>query len=143
MTTNRQGNGDDGTSAASQAHGRFQFTLRTLFAVTLVVALFCSAAATFSDMTLFLAITVLVWAVLAAIYWKVRASLAVALAHACGPVFGGVMVAVSAWRQSAWLYAWEVLVGVGLVASAIVSVHIACGHRLLVRAIRRHRPWGP
>jgi hypothetical protein len=128
--------------AASQDRGRFQFTLRTLFAVTFVVALFCSAAATFRDTMLFLAVSVLVWMVLAAIYWKVRASLAVAFAHACGPVLGGILVAVSAWRHSAWLYAWEVLLGVGLVASAIVSIQIAYGHRLLMRVMRRQcRPW--
>jgi hypothetical protein len=141
--TDGKANREDETLAASLGRGRFQFTLRTLFAVTLIVALFCSAVATFSETMLFLAIAVLVWAVLAAIYWKIRASSAVALAHACGPVFGGVMVVVSVWRHSAWLYAWEVLVGVGLAAGAIVSVHIAYGHRLLIRAIQRHRPWGP
>jgi hypothetical protein len=135
-------NRGDEPSTASQARNPFQFTLRTLMLVTFVVALFCSAATTFSDTMLFLAIAVLVWAVLAAIYWKAHVSLAVASAHACGPVFGGILVAASALRHSAWLCAWEVLVGVGLVASAIVSVHIACGHRLLVRAMRRHcRPW--
>jgi hypothetical protein len=122
---------------ASEGRGRFQFTLRTLFAVTFVVAVFCSAVATFSDTILFFVIAAIVWAVLAVVYWKVRASLAVVSAHACGPVLGGILVAGSAWRHSAWLSAWEVLVGVGFVASVIVSVHIACGHRLFVWAIRR------
>jgi hypothetical protein len=123
--------------AALQGRGRFQFTLRTLFAVTFVVAVFCSAVATFSDTMHFLAIAAIVWGVLAVVYWKARASLAVVSAHACGPVLGGILVAASAWRHSAWLSAWEVLVGVGLVASMIVSVHIACGHRLFVWVIRR------
>jgi uncharacterized membrane protein YciS (DUF1049 family) len=102
-----------------------------------VVALFCSAAATFEGTMLFLAGAVIAWAVMGAIYWKIHASRAAIFAHACGPVFGGIMLAVSAWRHSVWVHAWEVLLGVGLVASIIVSAHIAFGHRLLMWAIRR------
>ena len=77
---------NDGGNGSS-AREPFQFTLRTLFLVTLVVALFCSAAATFEGMARFLAVAAIAWAVVGAIYWKMRAAPAVVFAHICGPVY--------------------------------------------------------
>ena len=109
----------------------FQFTLRTLFLLTLVVALFCSAAATFEGMALFLAVTTIAWAVIAAIYWKMRTGPAVVFAHICGPVYAAIVVwAVSAGRTHVWLgqwkprNIWEVTIAVGLLASAVASLGI-------------------
>jgi hypothetical protein len=112
----------------------FQYTLCTLLLVTLVVALFCSAASTFNGMILFLAVTTIAWATIAAVYWKNRVSLVVAFAHACGPVYGVVMLAVSAYRHSLWVEAWETLLAVGLTAGIVASLGIGCTLRLWRRA---------
>jgi hypothetical protein len=109
----------------------FQFTLRTLFLLTLIVALFCSAAATFEGMALFLAVTALAWGVIGAIYWKMRTGPAVVFAHLCGPAYAAIVVwAVSAGRTHVWLGQWkprdiwEVTIAVGLLASAVASMGI-------------------
>ena len=137
----RRADRSDEPLADSQPSGRFQFTLRTLLLATFVVALFCSAAATFEGMGLFLAVTAIAWATIGAVYWKIRVPLVVTCAHACGPVFGGIMWAVSAWRHSIWAHVWEVLLGVGLAASVVVSVHLTCVLRFRRRAVRRFRSW--
>ena len=86
----------------------FQFTLRTLFLLTLIVALFCSATATFEGMVLFLAVTTIAWAAIAAIYWKMRTGPAVVFAHACGPAYAAIVVwAVSAGCTHVWLGQWS------------------------------------
>jgi hypothetical protein len=108
-----------------------QFTLRTLFLVTFVVALLCSAAATFDGMALFLAVAAIVWAVIGAIYCKTRAGWAVAFAHLCGPAYAAIVVwAFTAGRHHAWIGEWnprdirEVTIAVGLVASTVASVAV-------------------
>ena len=126
-------NGGDG----SLVRKPFQFTLRTLFLVTLVVALFCSAAATFEGIALFLAVAAIAWAVIGAVYWKMRTPLAVVFAHLCGPACAAIIVwAVSAGRIHVWVGEWnsqdiwQVTVAVGLLASTLVSIGIACTLRL-------------
>ena len=131
---------DSGRDRAPFVRKPFQFTLRTLFLVTLVVALFCSAAATFDGIALLLAIAAIAWAVIGAVYWKMRAALAVVFAHLCGPAYAAIVVwAVSAGRDHVWIGEWnvrdiwEVTIGVGFIASSLASVGMAF-------AIRRRRP---
>jgi hypothetical protein len=133
--TQKNDGGDDPSARAP-----FQFTLRTLFLVTLVVALFCSAAATFDGIALFLAVAAIAWAVVAAIHWKMRTSLAVVFAHLCGPAYAAIIVwAFSAGRDHVWLGEWnsrdiwEVTVAVGLLASSVASMGIVCALRLRSR----------
>jgi hypothetical protein len=105
---------------------RLQFTLRSLFLLTFVVALFCSAAVTFEGMVRLFAFAVLVWAIIGAAYWRTSAGWLAVSAHVCGPIVGAILWAVSAWRHSAWVHAWETLLGVGFLAGAIVSIAVAC-----------------
>ena len=119
----------------------FQFTLRTLFLVTLVVALFCSAAATFEGMALFLAVAAIAWAAIGAIYCKMRAGLAVAFIHLCGPAYAAIVVwAFSAGRDHVWIGQWnsrdiwEVTIAVGLLASTVASVGVVCTNRFWRKA---------
>ena len=126
---------NDGGNGSS-AREPFQFTLRTLFLVTLVVALFCSAAATFEGIARFLAVAAIAWAVVGAIHWKMRAARAVVFAHICGPVYAPILVwAVSVGRDHVWIGEWnsrdicEVTVAVGLLASSVASMGIAWWRR--------------
>jgi hypothetical protein len=124
--TNDAGCGNDAI-----ARKPFQFMLRTLFLLTFVVALLCSAAATFEGMALFLAIAAIVWAVVGAIDCKIRAGWAVAFAHLCGPAYAAIVVwAFTAGRHHAWVGEWnardirEVTIAVGLVASTVASMAV-------------------
>jgi hypothetical protein len=133
----RKNDGDDGIIARKP----FQFTLRTMFLVTLVVALFCSAAATFEGMALFLAVAAIAWAAIGAIYCKMRAGSAVAFIHLCGPAYAAIVVwAFSAGRDHVWLGQWkprdiwEVTIAVGLVASTVASVGVVCTNRFRRKA---------
>jgi hypothetical protein len=130
MRTDATGSGDD-----PFARKPFQFTLRTMFLVTFVVALCCSATTTFDGIMLFFAVSVIAWGVVGVVYWKIRAAAAVVFAHVCGPLLGAMAWVGSAWRGSAWVRAWETLLAVGCIAGAMVSVGIAL-------AIRRRRSRG-
>ncbi len=128
----KQTNGND-SDADPSARKPFQFTLRTLFLVTSVVALFCSAAATFEGIALLLAVATITWAVVGAVYWKMRTAPTVVFAHLCGPAYAAIIVwAFSAGRDHVWIGQWnsrdiwEVTVAVGLLASAMASIGIAC-----------------
>jgi len=78
-------------------------------------------------------VSVIVWGVVGAIYWKIRAASVVVFAHVCGPLLGAMAWAGSACRGSAWTRAWETLLAVGCIAGAILSVGIACTNRLQSR----------
>jgi hypothetical protein len=119
------GGGDDDRSARKP----FQFTLRTLFLLTLVVALFCSALATFDGELAILATGTIAWVPLAAVYWKKRVGRAVAFAHLCGPAYAAFVWALSASQGDFWDCAWKMTLGAGFTASAITSVGIACANR--------------
>jgi hypothetical protein len=112
----------------------FQFTLRTLFLVTFVVALFCSATTTFDGIMLFFAISVIVWGVIGAVYWKIRAAGVVVFAHGCGPMLGAMAWAGSAWRGSAWGRGWGNLLAVGCIAGVLASVGVVCVNRFWRKA---------
>jgi hypothetical protein len=105
---------------------RFQFSLRSLFLLTFVVALFCSAATTFEGMVRLFAFAVLAWTMIGVTYWRRRAGWLAISAHVCGPIVGAILWAGSVWRHSVWTQAWETLLGVGFVAGALVSVGIVC-----------------
>ena len=131
MQTDATGSGDD-----PFARRPFQFTLRTLLLLTLVVALFCSAAVTFGGIARFLAIATVAWAGVGAIYWKVRVALAAVLAHVFCPIYVAIVVGVSAWQEHVVensLDAWQPAFGIGFVVGSVISVGIACAIRFQQR----------
>jgi hypothetical protein len=101
---------------------RFQFSLRSLFLLTFVVALFCSASVTFEGITRLITF----WAILGVAYWRIRAGWFAIFALFCGPIVGAILWAGSVWRHSAWTQAWETLLGVGFFAGALVSIGVVC-----------------
>ena len=78
----------------------FQFTIRTLLVLTLVVAMFCSAAETFQGTSRLLAFAILAWAVAGPILWKIGATRDAVLVHLGAPI----LYAVAIWsdRGSDW-----------------------------------------
>jgi hypothetical protein len=140
MTSNSRNNMQTDTTGSGGdpfARKPFQFTLRTLFLVTFVVALFCSAMATFEGIAMLLAIAAIIWAVVGVIHCKLRTSLMIVFAHLCGPAYAALIVwAVMASRgQHIWIGAWnprdiwEVTIAVGLLASTVTSAGIAWANR--------------
>ena len=69
-------------------HRRFQFSLRSLFVLTFVVALFCSAATTFTGLTRTLVIAGLAWTIAGTLCLRLRVYRDIVVAsHLCGPYF--------------------------------------------------------
>ena len=120
---------DNGFRDEPSAREPFQFTLRTLFLLTLVVALFCSALATFDGELAFLAAGTIAWVPLAVVYWKKRVKRAVTFAHLCGPAYAAFVCALSAAQGDFWDCAWKLTLGAGFTASAVTSVGIAFANR--------------
>jgi hypothetical protein len=120
-----------------------QFAIFTLTLLTLIVAVFCSAAVIFEGVTLFPAIAVIAWTIIGAGYWKTRVTKTVTLAHVCAPLLAAIVVAVAcAGRHFLWEYPdwmWEVTVGIGFAAGTVVSVGIVFADHLreVISAVRR------
>jgi hypothetical protein len=69
-----------------------QFTIRTLFIITFIVALFCSATVTFQGQSRYYAIVILAWILLAGAYLSFRN-----LRSAIIPHILGLIVALMIW----------------------------------------------
>jgi hypothetical protein len=115
---------DTGSGEELSAGKPFQFTLRTLFLLTLAVALVCSAAVTFNGMTRILAFTVVLWAVVGVACWKMRRVRSTIVAYLGGPLYGVVLWIGSACRDSVWEHEWQSLLAVGFFVGAALSVVI-------------------
>jgi hypothetical protein len=107
---------------------RLQFSIRSLFVLTFVVALFCSAATTFSGASRLLAIMVLAWATAGAIFWRLHAAKEVLLTHGSGPLLGAIFCGLVIWSENFWCDAMATCPGVlaiYLFATTAVSVAYA------------------
>ena len=93
---------DGGSDAEPSVREPFQFTLRTLFLVTSVVALSCSALATFDGELAFLGVGTVPWVALAAVYWKKRVKRAIVFTHLCGPAYAAFVWAILASQGDFW-----------------------------------------
>ena len=120
------GNGSDDDPSVREP---FQFTLRTLFLLTSVVALSCSAAATFDGELAFLAVGTIPWVALAAVYWKKRVKRAIVFTHLCGPAYAAFVWTILASQGDFCGWAWKVILGAGFTASALASAGIASAIR--------------
>jgi hypothetical protein len=100
----------------------FQFTIRTLMLLTLVVALFCSAAVTFEGMSRILAFTVLLWLLSGGLCWKMRAAASTIIAHLIGPAYGLALWIGSACKGSVWAGEGATFLALGFFASAGLSI---------------------
>ena len=103
-------------------HRPFQFTIRTLMLLTLVVALFCSAAVTFEGMTRILTFTALLWLLSGGLCWKMRAAASTILAHLAGPIYGLALWIGSACKGSVWAGEGATFLAVGFFASAGLTI---------------------
>jgi hypothetical protein len=126
MRPKMSGAGDD-----PFARKPFQFTLRTLLLLTLVGALFCSAAVTFDGMTRVLAFALILWAVAGAWCCRIWSLKAAVLAYFGGPIYGVILWTGSVKRASVWEHEWRSLLAVGFFVGAMVSMGIV--------ALRRRR----
>jgi hypothetical protein len=127
----RQDNESDAAGSDDDpfVHRPFQFTLRTMLLLTLVVALFCSAAITFEGMSRILAFSALLWLVVGAACCRMRAAATTDIAYIAGPVYGVVLWAGSAYRGSVWQQEWRRLFAVGFFAGSVLTVSLVCLRR--------------
>jgi hypothetical protein len=102
-----------------------QFTIRTLLYVTLIVALFCSAAVSFSGLSRYYAIIGLTWIVYGGIYLRFRLLRSALIPHVLGPI-----VALMIWlltmfdKDLLWIECLEMLpqfILIGLFVGIIVG----------------------
>jgi hypothetical protein len=119
MRTDVTGSGD-----GPLARKPFQFTLRTMFLVMFVVALFCSAAATFDGMARILAFTAILWLVVGAKCLKMRAAGSTLVTYFGGPMYGVILWAGSACRGSVWRHEGATLFAVAFFAGAVLAVSL-------------------
>ncbi|MEN6451658.1 MAG: Uma2 family endonuclease [Thermoguttaceae bacterium] len=87
-------------------NGPFQYSLRSMFVLTFVVALFCSAATTFQGAMRTFAVVALAWLVAGGLYWKWRLPFPVLIVHAWGPVVGVLVCWGAACQEGSWEDWW-------------------------------------
>jgi hypothetical protein len=113
-----------------------QFTIRTLLIITLIVALFCSAATTFQGTSRYYAIVILAWIILAGVYLGYKQFRSAIIPHILGPIMAlGFCILYIIVEEDTWKDRLEILPHIFLIG-LFVGIFVGALYVLMLR-IRR------